>query len=44
MRICFRAGYAWVGEKGESELRLVVKISSLSLDPCAAYEVEVHNA
>ncbi len=31
-------------EKDESELRLSAQISALSLDPCVAYEVEIHNA
>jgi Ni,Fe-hydrogenase I large subunit len=31
-------------EKDESELRLLAQISALSLDPCVAYEVEIHNA
>jgi coenzyme F420-reducing hydrogenase alpha subunit len=31
-------------EKDERELRLLAQISALSLDPCVAYEVEIHNA
>lgn len=31
-------------EKDEGDLRRLAQISALSLDPCVAYEVEIHNA